>query len=268
MSFSKFLIIFLITYSLVGQEQLLSIQGKYQGGNILVSNPTQSDGFGYCISKVTVNSDILPATIQNNVFEVDFKLFNLKKGDNVFVVLEHSNGCEPKFLNPEILLPKSTFVCESINCNSAGILNWTTYNENNVLDFIIEQFRWGKWIELGFVTGQGGTKKNNYSIQLNLHSGKNTLRVSQRDNTKNLRSSKSIVVSSSSPKIIKTPSRVKNFIYFKSNGMSAKTKYEVYDAYGNLLKQGYGSEVNCSNLLNGIYHLNFDNTSEKFFKID
>jgi hypothetical protein len=264
-----FIFLVLLIHSKAGcQEALLSVQGNYQGGNILVSNPTQSDGFGYCITKVTVNGDILPATIQNSMFEVDFKLFNLNIGDPIFVVLEHAIGCTPSFLNPEILLPKSTFICESIQCSSSGFLQWSTVKENGVLDFIVEQFRWGKWVEIGFVKGNGGAKRNNYSFQLNLHSGKNTIRVSQRDNTKKLRSSRSVSVLSTVTKVTKTPSRVKDFIYFKSNGKLTKTKFEVFDAYGNLLKQGYGDGVNFTNLLKGIYFLNFDNLTEKFYKID
>lgn len=259
---------FLIFFYSYSQVDLLSVQGNYQGGNLLISNPTQSDGFGYCVSKVTVNGDVLPATIQSNVFEVDFKLFSFKIGDPVFVVIEHSNGCQPKFLNTEILLPKSTFVCTRIQCSNNGMLQWSTTKENGVLDFIIEQFRWGKWVEVGNVKGNGSNRSNTYTFQVNLHSGKNTLRVSQRDNSKKLRSSSSVEVVSTIEKVTKTPSRVKDVIHFKSNGKSVKTKYEVFDAYGNLLKQGFGEVVNCSNLLKGIYFLNFDNSSEKFYKID
>lgn len=268
MRFFLFLLLVFNISKALNQEELLSIQGNYQGRNLLVSNPAQSDGFGYCITKVTVNGDILPASIQNSVFEINFKLFNLKTGDPIFIVLEHANGCIPKFLNPEVLLPKSTFLCERIQCSSDGNLQWVTSKENGELDFIVEQFRWGKWLEIGYVKGNGGNRSNSYTFQVNLHSGKNTLRVSQRDNSKKLRSSQSTTVVSTIGKVTKSTARVKDFIYFKTNGKLVKTKYEVFDAYGNLLKQGYGQEVNCSNLLKGIYFLNFDNTSEKFFKID
>ena len=67
-------------------------------------------------------------------------------------------------------------------------------------------------------------------------------------------------------KVIKTPAKVQTSIFFKSDGKAFKTKYEMYDAFGNLLKKGYDNEVDCSNLLNGIYFINFDNKSEKFIK--
>ena len=47
-----------------------------------------------------------------------------------------------------------------------------------------------------------------------------------------------------------------------------KTKYEIYDAYGNLLKTGFSSSVDCHNIVSGVYFINYDNKSEKFIKIE
>jgi len=88
----------------------------------------------------------------------------------------------------------------------------------------------------------------------------------QIDNTGQKRFSKETGFESTLKKVIKTPAKVKDFIYFSTNGISVKTKYEVYDAFANILIKGYGSQVNCKNLLNGIYFINFDNSSEKFIK--
>ena len=63
-----------------------------------------------------------------------------------------------------------------------------------------------------------------------------------------------------------SPVKVKTKLYFKSGTTSAKTKYEVYDAFGNLLKKGYADFVDCSDLLSGIYNVNYDNKSEKIIK--
>ena len=40
-----------------------------------------------------------------------------------------------------------------------------------------------------------------------------------------------------------------------------------YDAYGNIVKKGVGSEVDCSNLKKGAYYINYDNKNEKFIKL-
>ena len=148
------LIVFLSLPSLLfSQYKLLSTEGQYQGDNLFIKNPKQVDGFGYCIIKVTVNGDVLPASIQSPNFEVDFSLFNLEVGADVFVVIEHFEGCTPRFLNPEILLPESTFVLADIQMRDNTILEWSTTNETSILDYDIEQFKWNHWVSVGQVRG-------------------------------------------------------------------------------------------------------------------
>lgn len=268
MYISLFLTVFLSVFSAFGQGERLSVQGYFQGTNLLISNPPQKDGFGFCVIKVTVNGEILPATTQKRVFEVNFSNFNLKNGDPVFVVLEHAIDCTPSFLNPQCLKPRSTFSCEKISITETGILHWQTKNEDGKLDFVIEQFRWGKWVEVGSVLGKGQKAPNDYQFLVNLHSGKNQIRVSQYDNSGVRRSTKEVFVISKKEEVFKSAIQVKNRIEFTSNSKSVKTKYEVYDAYANLLKMGFGASVDCSNLVNGLYYINYDNKSEKFFKVN
>jgi hypothetical protein len=268
MRFLFVLTFIVLSLAILGQEKLFSIEGSYQGKNLFVNNSPQSDGFGYCVSKVLVNGDILPASIQTANFEIDFSLFGLKSGDKVFVVLEHAEGCEPKFINPEVLLPKSTFNCVKISATTKGLLQWQTTNENGSLDFIVEQFRWGRWVEAGQVKGVGSSAANNYQFELSPHSGNNKVRVSQVDNTGQKRSSNATTFQSDVPKVKKYPAKVTDYIFFQSNGKTVKTKFEVYDAFGNLLKVGFNDKVDCRNLVNGVYFINFDNSTEKFIKTE
>jgi len=266
----RLLFLLLIFSSLISnaQVELLSLEGTYQEKNLIVNNPPMADGFGFCISKVLVNGEILPAVIQTSHFEIDFKLFHLKKGDDVFVVLEHAVGCEPRFLNPSILLPKSTFVCTQINTTKEGELTWTTNNEQAILDFSIEQFKWGRWVEVGQVKGKGSKGANHYQFQLTPHSGKNTVRVSQTDSSGKPRFSKSTSFISATPEVGFSPTKVHTTLTFKAKGQVVKTKYEIYDAYGNLLKTGFGNTVDCRNIVSGVYFINYDNKTGKFIKID
>jgi hypothetical protein len=262
-----FLVISVFTKIIVwGQAKFLSIEGYYQGTNLIVSNPPLSDGYGFCVYKVTVNGDILPATIQLSNFEIDFALFRLIKGDNVFIVLEHAENCSPRFMNPQVLLPKSTFECTSIVCDNNGLLKWSTKGEDGVLDYKVELFRWDRWVEVGLVKGVGTKENHNYTFQITPHSGKNIVRVSQTDNSGATRSSKLVSFRSNLPKVKKTPARVSDYVYFKANGKNVKTKFEIYDAYGNLLKTGFSDSIDCRNLVNGVYFINYDNTSEKFIR--
>ncbi|MEN9914056.1 MAG: hypothetical protein RL528_798 [Bacteroidota bacterium] len=266
--FKILLLLFLLLKitSFFSQESMLSIDGTYLGKNLLVSNPPQADGFGFCVNKVIVNGEVLPATIQKANFEIDFSLFNLKSGEQLFIVLSHNEGCVPKFINPEVLLPKSTFICEKISATNKGLISWSTKNEKEAMDFALEQFKWNKWVKVGEVRGNGGQDLNNYSFQIIAHSGKNRVRVSQIDNTGIKRVSPETSFNSLSVKVKKSPSKVSAYIYFKANQVAVKSKFELYDAFGNLLKVGFSDLVDCRNLVNGVYFINFDNTTEKFIK--
>ena len=262
-----FLIASLKLSSFFSQESMLSIEGTYLRKNLLVSNPPQADGFGFCVNKVTVNGEVLPATIQKANFEIDFSLFNLKVGEQLFIVLSHNEGCIPKFINPEVLLPKSTFICEKISATNNGLISWTAKNEKEAMDFALEQFKWNKWVKVGEVRGNGGQGLNNYSFQIIAHSGKNRVRVTQIDNTGIRRVSPETSFNSLSVIVKKTPSKVSDYLYFKANQKAVKSKFELFDAFGNLLKIGFSDLVDCRNLVNGVYFINFDNTTEKFIKV-
>ena len=133
--------------SFLDNAQIFSIGGHYEGMNIFVSNPIKADGYGYCVDRVLVNGNILPASIQSDYFEINLKLFNLKKGEEVFIELEHGEGCTPSFVNPEVLLPFSTFEMLTFSANSDGRVTWSTKNESGKLSFVIEQFKWNRWVE-------------------------------------------------------------------------------------------------------------------------
>ncbi len=244
----------------------LSVEGTYQGKNLYVQNPMDDEGFGYCATKVTVNGDIMPGGTSMGAFEIDFAKFNIEIGEPVFIVIEHNDGCKPKVLNPEVLLPRSTFVVVDMSVSESGELKWTTKGEKGKLPFIVEQYRWNKWVSIGEVQGKGNGQENTYSFNVTPHSGENTLRVVQEDHSGSKRPSKEIKFISKTPHVTKTPAKVKNEIRFVADGEPINTRYEIYDAYGNIVKKGVGSSVNCSNLLRGVYYINFDNVNEKFIK--
>ena len=244
----------------------LSIEGSYQGKNLYVQNPMDDDGFGYCATKVTVNGDIMPGGTSMGAFEIDFSIFNIAIGEPVFIVIEHNDGCKPKILNPEVLLPRSTFNISSISISKTGLLNWKTTDEHGKLPYIIEQYRWNKWVNIGEIGGKGNVGTNAYEFQVTPHSGENKIRVIQQDHSRVKRASAETKFISDVAAVAKSPAKVKNIINFSSNGQPIETRYEIFDAYGSIVKKGVGFSVNCENLIKGIYYINYDNVNEKFIK--
>lgn len=244
----------------------LSVEGTYQGKNLYVQNPMDDEGFGYCATKVTVNGDVMPGGTNMGAFEIDFSQFNIAIGEPVFIVIEHNDGCKPKILNPEVLLPRSTFTVTAMSITPDGKLIWKTKDEQGKLPFVIEQYRWNKWVPIGEVQGKGGGADNTYEFKVTPHSGENTVRIVQTDHSGTKRPSKEVKFMSQSAIVSMSPTKVKDVINFSANGTTVETRYEIYDAYGNIVKKGVGTSVDCDNLLNGLYYISFDNTNEKFIK--
>lgn len=255
---------FLFVSSSFGSK--LSIEGVYQGKNVYVQNPVSSDGFGYCASKVTVNGDIVPSNIGNGDFEINLSDLNISIGEPLFIVIEHEDGCKPLIINPEVLLPRSTFVITKLDVQANGKLAWETTKEQGKLPYYIEQFRWNKWVTVGEVQGIGTVGSHQYEFNVSPHSGKNSVRIVQIDHSGLKRPSKEVKFTSLIPKVSKNPTKVKDIIHFTANYKPIETRYEIFDAYGNIVKKGVGNAVNCKNLARGAYYINFDNTNEKFIK--
>lgn len=142
------------------------------------------------------------------------------------------------------LKPKSTFKVEDITITKDGTLKWKTTNESGKLPYIIEQYRWNKWVKVGEVQGRGTSGENDYSFKVIPHSGENQFRVKQVDYTGKPKYSPQKKFRDPSVKEIDfNPKRVKDELTFTS-----ETLYEIYDQYGNIVKKGFGDKVDCSNL--------------------
>ncbi len=244
------------------QAGIIVLEGHYQGKNLYVQNPFAGSGVGFCTFEVTINGNVTTDEVNSSAFEIDFRNAQIKMGDPVIVKIKHKDDCKPRVLNPEVLKPKSTFTTKSVHLDNKGVFTWKTSGESGVLTFTVEQKRWNKWVKVGEVEGVGKPSEHTYQFKITPHSGENTVRVKQVDYTGSPRYSKSATAMSTSPEVTFTPEKnVKEEIIF-----SSETLYEIYDAYGNIVKRGYGSNVDVAKLKKGLYYLSYDNKTEKFNK--
>ncbi|MEO6884489.1 MAG: hypothetical protein ABI199_10765 [Bacteroidia bacterium] len=240
---------------------VIVLEGNYQGKNLYVQNPFASSGVGFCVTQVTVNDQVTTDEIASSAFEIDFKNLQLKLGDKVVVKITHKDDCMPKVLNSEVLKPKSTFEVTSIAIDKNGLLKWNTKGETGKLSYTVEQFRWNKWVPVGEVDGIGTSGDNQYSFKITPHSGKNKFRVKQVDYTGQPRVSQPIEYQSTVPEVTFAPAKVSKTIDF-----SDATMYEIYDQYGNIVKKGFGKQIDASNMVKGVYYLNYDDKMGNFIK--
>lgn len=237
------------------------LEGRYQQRNVFVINATSAEGVGFCVYEVTVNGLITSDEINSQAFEIDLSIYGLKTGDPVTIMIKHKDGCTPKVLNPGALEPSPSFTCTHIDCNTSGMLSWETVGEMGKIPFIIQQFKWNKWVNVGEVMGNGTNSKNSYKFQAQLTSGLNKFRVVQKSYEGDLRKSQVCEVTSQVvPVTYRYDKKTKNIIF------SAETSYEMYNIYGQIVKRGRGMNVDCLALTKGEYYISYDNRTDKLVR--
>lgn len=239
----------------------LVVEGKYQNKNVYIQNAFSNNGVGFCAQEIKVNGKLTTDETNSSAFEIDLASLQLKYGESVTIEILHKDGCTPKVLNMEDLKPKPTFEVLTMNITQAGLLKWSTKNETGALPYVIEQFKWNKWIPVGEVLGKGNPEKNDYDFQVTMHSGENKYRIKQKGLSSISKYSQDVIVKS----VINKPS----FAIPKSNSgidFSGETAFEIFDAYGVVVKKGFGKQVKIENLAKGQYYLCYDNSMTEFKK--
>jgi hypothetical protein len=243
------------------KEGVIIIEGKYQDRNVYIANGWAQSGVGFCAYEVRVNGNLIIDEVNSSAFEVDLSMFNLKLGDDVVIEIRHKSGCAPKVLNPGSLKPAPTFETVDIHVSEDGMLEWITKNESGSLPYVVQQYKWNKWIDIGQVQGNGTSGLNNYAFHVDFNSGNNKFRVIQFDQTGKIKKSTSTEIEAEKP--------VVSFVYNKKAKevvFSSETIFEIHDEYGNLVLKGFGTSAKLQNLPNSLYWLSYDNVTESFEK--
>jgi len=233
---------------------VLIVEGKFQSKNIYVQNSFGGVGVGFCATEVKVNGKITTDEVNSSAFEIDLMACNIKPGEKVTIEIVHKDDCTPRVLNPEVLKSRPTFDIVNISINASNVLKWTSKNESGSLPYIVEQFKWNKWVYVGEVPGDGTPGEHNYSFKVTTHSGENKFRVKQSGLGTLPRTSNAVILNSTTEKPNYMITKDGNSIEY-----SYETAYEVYDVYGTIVKKGFGKELNIQNLPKGKYYLCYDN---------
>jgi hypothetical protein len=246
-----FNIFFLITISTAFAGEI-ALSGNYYGNNLVVVNPTFGDGF--CVTEVLVNNKPTQDEIRSNSFEIDFSLLNLKTGDPVTIVIKYHDGCAPSVINPQALKGDQKFSFTAVKFDRSGKLNWSVIGALGEDPFIIEQYRWNKWSQVGEIGVDDTIRNNTYSFDPIVHTGINQFRVLRIDAFGNPVYSKIIKYNNVRAVPVElTSTKITDKIIF-----SVETIYELFDEKGNYLTGGYGKEIEATDLEKGKYFLNYD----------
>ncbi|MEO6903877.1 MAG: hypothetical protein ABI315_12125 [Bacteroidia bacterium] len=256
---NRFLPLFFILILSHAYAGVVVLEGKYQNKNLYVKNNFAANGVGFCAYEVLINGKVTADETNSSAFEIDFSASGIKPGSNVIVEIKYKNDCTPKIINPEALKPKATFELINSRIDKNGLLIWTTKNEMGSLPFIVEQFRWNKWVKVGEINGKGELEGGVYSFQTTAHSGENRFRLKQIGYGGVAKLSNDLTNIS----ILLQPTYA-----LTKNGdaiqFSSETQFEIYDSFGNVLKQGFDKRIDISNLSKGNYYLCYDNVITDF----
>ncbi len=252
-----FFLVFSITQLRAGVHIL---EGVYQGKDVYIQNPFSDEGVGFCIYEVLVNGLVTSDEVNSSAFAVDLSMYEFSNGDEVIITIRSKADCSPRIINPEAISPTSSCEFSDIQLKSNGDLAWVTKGENGKIPFIIEHFKWNKWVQIGSVLGNGTPDKSEYTVSINLPAGANELRLKQKDYSGETLS-KSVKVQSGGSQVALVSDKVNEQLEF-----TGITHYELFNSFGEVVQTGFDKTVDMSSFEKGYYYLNFEKTPGKEIK--
>lgn len=237
---------------------VLTLQGVYQGKNLYVQNPFTGNMRDFCTNEVFVNDKLVLNNVQSSAFEIDLSFLNMN--DPVTIKINHKDDCKPKILNPQVIKATSAFTFTAINVD-ADMITWVTKGEKPRGRFFVEQFKNNAWSTIRELSGKENAIINNYNAEGSNHSGLNKYRIKYLQNDGQVFYSQVSEFLSDLKPIEMYPKRVTDKIY-----LSRAADYEILDQYGNVISKGNKKEIDLIKASTGVYYLNVDNKTIKFFK--
>lgn len=236
----------------VQAQQTLELGGLYQGENLLVVNDPSADGVGFCCYEVRVNGMLTSDAVNSHAFEVDLGALGLTLGKGLSVRLKHRSGCVPRVLNPEVIQPIPGFQLVSFDAAPTGEVSWVTEGEHGRMPFVLQQFKWGKWVDVVRLDGRGGPDERAYATEIQPIQGENLLRLTHLAPDGTLEVKGEVRFEGDVPEVTMSYSARNQVVSF-----SKATQYEIVDEFGTVVLRGVGNQATLRYLSRGDYYVNF-----------
>ncbi|MDQ3110949.1 MAG: hypothetical protein M3R17_13735 [Bacteroidota bacterium] len=260
----KQLILILLFAFLFGEisiaQDTLVLVGNYTGNNLCARQSFDTSASDFCIKKILVNDgDIFFE--KNPRFTIKLTSLDLHIDDTLKIEIIHDENCSPEF-NMEAICAKCKCDIFSIHIENDSILKWRSAEDYDKFIYIVQQFKWNKWISWDTISSAYKNDTVDYRTRIGkyLHSGENQFRVIAISKGETISSSKVVKMSEKKGPVL-ILNQCTTDIKFNH-----ETYWEIYDMYGAKIKQGYGKTVPTQDLDKGGYFLNYDNATTEFFK--
>ncbi|MES2733998.1 MAG: hypothetical protein V4714_19780 [Bacteroidota bacterium] len=258
---SRFFFVLSIVFCLISLESSaaeLSLSGFYQGRNLFVQNPLALDKKAFCTDEVYVNDQKVMSNIRSSAYEIDLSSFTID--DAIKIRITYKDDCSPKILNPQVLRSGATFQFISFSVTREAV-NWTTSGEQPNSLFFVEQYMSNNWLAVKTVYSKGTGKSGVYSVAPSHLSGINRYRIKAQDNDGKIFYTREVNFNSVQETVTFYPKSVTDKIT-----LSHDVPYEVLNSSGKIIRKGKGKEILLKGIKTGVYYLNIDSRTEKFYK--
>lgn len=242
------------------QENVIKIQGSYLGKNLFVRNPINPANNTFCVLNISVNGRELQDLPRSSAIQIDLSAFQLN--DPVEIRVTHKAGCEPAFINPDVLTNQRgfAFLFTQVDDNS---INWITAGETPGGYFQLEKMRWKGWQAIDSIAGKGQIDNNQYSVGAHHYSGDNAYRITYHTAAGELFVSNETNFYSLQKQVTFFPIEA----VYDLITLSRPTDYEVYDEMGQLVRDGFGEYIDVDDLpVDREYTIIIENEPAQFFK--
>lgn len=240
------------------QAAELVLSGAYQGKDVYVQNPYDVQSKQFCTIGVFVNDRRVYDNPKVSAYKID--LSYLEINDLVIIRIEHSEGCKPRIVNPQVLKKADIgFAILSTEANHNSI-NWTTKGEEGGT-YIVEQKTEEKdWTQIDTLQAKGALGTNLYTIPAHHQKGENAYRVKYINESGEVRYSVEMFFTMAD-RITFYP-----VIATSTLTLSDSASYVITDFLGKEVKRGEGIEIPIQDLKPGEYYLSIQNRKERFVK--
>jgi len=257
----RLILVALVLLPNIASTQKLHIKGVYRGTNVYIMNPFTKSDNQFTIQAISINDVAYLDDTKSSAFEIDLKKMGFKIGDELNFEIKYKDSIIPSIINIEAIEAICSFKIQNAFVDKGQYLRWQSSNESGSLPFYVQQYRWGKWITIGQLTGVGTSGINHYKIKIQAHSGENLYRIHQMDKTTKKRYSDTIHYKTGIKPVSLVNGIVKSELKF-----TAPTQFEIFDLFGNIIIDGFSKEVRLDDLIPGKYYVNYDNRLGEFTK--
>lgn len=258
------LLILSVTWSAYAQSAVdkndETLAGVFQGEPIYIKNPYNKETQQFCVSDVYLNGQRLALNYRLSALRVTFEGTDLFTPVSIRVVHRDST-CVSEIVNPLAVLFHSRYKFLNVYAADSG-LYWTTEGEREIGTYLVEKLQNGIWVDEAEIASEGKFEAASYVHYPFYEVGPNKYRIKYDFGSGNrYLYSEEIEYQHYLDPVTFQPAVTNNRVY-----LSRSAYYEVFDAKGDMILSGTGTEIDIRFIRPGSYVVYFDNQQPGSFR--